>query len=177
MAEDLDARLLLQSMDDILPCITALYLTSGSDTESDLELEWREAVRAAVEEVRASLNGNRTCFVQYIPLMLMWVSTNHPLPLPPIPLQDLQRQVRLRLGLDSTLLPCSPPTDHPSHLHTLPTFSRHMSTLHLPQIHTARQSLHHLSPPPPPSLQNEPLQCIRKRRTQPVRVLSEPTSH
>ena len=49
----LGARLFLPSQEDILPCITALYLTSSaeSESESDAEYEWKEAIRVALEDV------------------------------------------------------------------------------------------------------------------------------
>ena len=46
--------------DEILPCITALYLTSSDEGDPDSEEEeWREALKAEVEEVY-TINTKRT---------------------------------------------------------------------------------------------------------------------
>ena len=62
----LDPLLLLRSStpgeDEILPAITALYLSSSSDSvsgserdEEEGDCEWREAIRVALEEVSWSI--------------------------------------------------------------------------------------------------------------------------
>ncbi len=52
---------LLPSGDELLPAITALYLTSSAESEcgsaTEQEHEWKEAIRAALEEV----SGVVTC--------------------------------------------------------------------------------------------------------------------
>lgn len=129
MARDLEH---LPTEDVLLPAIAALYLSSsaeseyGSATEQEGDREWREAVRAALEEVSDS---NGRC--------RLWRPSVSP--------QDLQRQVRLRLGLTSPMT--SDGHLSPPHPHTpLPSLVHHRHSTHHPSLPHLHPTLPHLHP-------------------------------